>query len=99
MNFQEAFQKLPADVQTAIYSVETSRAIEQIADKHYLLIDKMGLLAEEVGLVMLGATHPKDFIRNLSDKLGIDRETAKKIAEDVNQQIFAKVRESLKIRH
>ena len=99
MNFQESFQKLPADVKTAIYSVETSRAIEQIADTHHLLIDKMGMLAEEVGLVMLGATHPKDFIRNLSDKLGVDRETAKKIADDVNQHIFAKVRESLRKLH
>ncbi len=48
---------------------------------------------------MLGATHPKDFIRNLSDKLGVNRETAKKIADDVNQQIFAKVRESLRKLH
>lgn len=99
MNFQENFQKLPTDIKTAIYSVETSQVIEQIADKHHLLIDKMGVLAEETGLVMLGATHPKDFIRNLSDKLGVDRETARKVADDVNQQIFSKVRESLRALH
>ncbi|HBT81760.1 hypothetical protein A2757_03455 [Candidatus Giovannonibacteria bacterium RIFCSPHIGHO2_01_FULL_48_47] len=98
-NFYQLLEKLPKDLQNAISGVDTADAIESIAKKYSLLIDKMGILAEETGLVMLGITHPKDFISNLSQKLGVDRETARKIAEDINQQIFQKVRESLRKIH
>ena len=98
-NFPEFFKKLPLDLREAMSSIDTSTAVERIAGKHRLLIDKMGILAEEIGNVMFGVSHPKDFIHNLSDKLSVDRETARKIAEDVNQQIFSKVRESLRNLH
>lgn len=98
-NLSEFFKKLPLDLREAMSSINTSTAVEQIAGEHRLLIDKMGILAEEIGKVMLGVSPPKDFIRNLSDKLGVDRETARNIADDVNQQIFSKVRESLRKLH
>ncbi|MBI2609786.1 hypothetical protein HYW53_01245 [Candidatus Giovannonibacteria bacterium] len=99
INFDALTEKLPPDLMDAIYSANTPEIIERISKKYGLLIDKMGLLAEETGLVMFGITHPSDFIANLKQKLGVGQETARKIAEDVNQQIFAKVRESLKKLH
>ena len=99
IDFQKLFQKLPKDVREAMGSVATSEAIENISKKYRLMINKMGRISEEVGYVMLGATHPRDFVSNLAKKLEIDQETARKIAEDINQQIFAKVRESLKQIH
>ena len=95
INFQELESKLPSDLKTAIYSADSSTAIENISKKYGLHIDQMGKLAEETGLVMLGVTHPKDFISNLAGRLGVDQLTAKSIARDVNEQIFKKVRESL----
>src|SRR3989339_560965 len=85
-NFYQLLEKLPKDLQNAISGVDTADAIESIAKKYSLLIDKMGILAEETGLVMLGITHPKDFISNLSQKLGVDRETARKFAENTRNQ-------------
>ncbi|MDP3784560.1 MAG: hypothetical protein Q8R12_00560, partial [bacterium] len=87
------------DLKTAIYSADSSTAIENISKKSGLHIDQMGKLAEETGLVMLGLTHPKDFIPHLVERLGVDKLTARNIAEDINQQIFQKVRESLKKIH
>ena len=95
INFQELESKLPSDLKTAIYSADSSTAIENISKKYGLHIDQMGKLAEETGLVMLGVTHPKDFISNLAKRLQVDQLTAKSIAQDVNEQIFKKVRESL----
>src|SRR3989338_2897850 len=92
INFQELESKLPSDLKTAIYSADSSTAIENISKKYGLNIDQMGKLAEETGLVMLGVTHPKDFISNLAGRLGVDQLTAKSIARDVNEQIFKKVR-------
>ena len=94
-NTDKLFEKLPQDIKEAMYGIDSSEAIQSISKKYNLLIDKMGILSEETGLVMLGLTHPKDFISNLSARLQVDTMTAKSIARDVNEQIFKKVRESL----
>ncbi len=96
---KEIYKKLPEDLKEAMSSVDSSEIIQNIGRKHQLTVDKMGELAGEIGLVMLGLTHPRDFISNLSQRLGVDKEKAGKIAEDANGQIFAKVRESLKKIH
>lgn len=97
--FRERYEKLPSDLREAIFSEENADKIQEISKKYSLYVDKMGELAEESGLVMLGFTHPKDFIKNLSERLGVDAEKAKEIAKDVNEQIFGPVRESLKKLH
>lgn len=96
---QQQFQNLPKDLREAIFSVDTADIIQAIAKKHKLAIDKMGELADEVGLLMLGITHPKDFINHLERRLETDPETTRNITEEVNTQIFAKIRESLKTMH
>jgi len=95
----EFYKKLPKDLQEAILSVNTSSIIQAIGKKYNLPIDKTGELADETGLVMLGLTHPNNYISNLSQRLNTDKETAKKIADEINTQIFAKVREPLKKIH
>lgn len=87
--------RLPQDLKDALFSMEAADTIGKLRIK-YNLNEKGSLLADETGLVMLGILHPRDFISDLAEKLGVDRETAKKIADDVNQQIFQKVRISLR---
>lgn len=95
----EKYKALPSELKDAIFSEEIAEKIQEIGKKYALYIDKIGELGNESGRVMLGLTHPKDFIANLSKRLGVDAEKAKEIAKDVNEQIFAKVRESLKKLH
>lgn len=90
--------KLPQDLKDVLFSEEAADIIGKLRIK-YNLKEKGTILADETGLVMLGILHPRDFIPDLSEKLGVDRETAKKIAEDINQQIFQKVRISLRKIH
>ena len=96
---KEKYQNLPQDLRDAIFSVDSANVIRQTGGKYNLMIDKIGELADETGMVMLGATHPKEFIPNLENRLGVSKATARKIAEEINSQIFAKVRESLKKVH
>ena len=96
---QEKYEKLPEDLKNAIFSVETADIIQKISKKYGLQIDQMGELASETGLVMMGLTHPKDYIKNLSGRLGVDIDTAKKIAQEVNSEIFLPVKEHLKKIH
>ncbi len=95
----ERLEKLPEDLREAIFGVETSQTLQDVGKKYSLHIDKLAELVNETGLVIVGITHPKDFIPHLVERLGVDKLTARNIAEDVNRQIFQKVRESLKKIH
>jgi hypothetical protein len=93
------YNNLPEDLKKVIFSAEIGESIKKIGEKYNLLIDKTGILGNETGMVMLGLTHPKDYLSNLAERLKIDKESAAKIGEDVNNMVFAKVRESLKKIH
>jgi len=95
----EKYKNLPLDVQEAIFSVDTANIIQKISRDNNLNVEKMGILADETGLLMLGITHPNEFIPNLANRLEIDKQTASKIGQEINTQIFAKIRESLKKIH
>lgn len=96
---QKKFALLSDDIKKAITSVDTSKSLQSIGEKYKLHIDQIGMLGEETGFVMLGLTHPTKFTSDLKNKLGLDDEIIKKIAEDVNVQIFRPIRESLKKVH
>jgi len=93
---KERFEKLPKEMREAIFSVDSSEAIQAIGKKYKLAVDKIGELADEIGLVTIGATPSHNFVSNLSRRLGVDREKARKIAQEINEQVFAKIREKLK---
>ena len=93
------YQDLPEDLQKALVSSSFSNAITEVGKKNGLAIDKVGELADETGLVMLGITSPSDYVKNLVKRLGVEQEKARAIAEEINQKIFQPVRESLKKIH
>ncbi|MFC1625295.1 hypothetical protein ACFL1O_00195 [Patescibacteria group bacterium] len=93
------YQTLPEDLQKAIFSMDTANIIQKIAKDNDLNVEKMGILADEAGLLMLGITRPNNFISNLTSRLEIDKSTAGKIGQEINAQIFSKIRESLKKIH
>ncbi len=95
----EMYRKLPHDLQDAIFSVDTAEAIRAIGEKNKLMIDKIGELADETGLVMLGLSSPSQFIPHLSERLGVSRELAGTISQEINEKIFLLIRESLKKVH
>lgn len=80
-------------------SEENTDKIYELGNKHQLHIDKIGLLDREISLIMFGVVKPQEFIPNLREKLKIDDEEARKIALEVNEQIFNPIRESLKQVH
>jgi len=93
------YKNLPNDLKTVFFSANKDETIESIGRKHNLTIDKIGELANETGMVMLGVTHPNEFIGNLADRLEVDKEKARAIAGEINEQVFKKVRESLRKIH
>lgn len=101
MNYSEQilkarFEQLPKDVKKAIMATPWEEKLNQISNKHSLHIDQAGHLGEETVLVMFGIEHTDSLIPNIVKHVEVSEEKAEAIAEDLNREIFLKVRESLK---
>ncbi len=96
---REQYKTLPKDVRDALLAVDLRKKLETITERQHLHLDQAGALENETLFIMLGLEHPKDYIRNVARELNITTDAAKKIAFDVNEQIFRPIRESLKKIH
>lgn len=70
--------------------------MQRVSNQHQLHIDQMGTLAEEIDSVLLGLEPSANFVKNIQESLQIDQATAESVAANVNNEIFLKIRESLK---
>lgn len=96
---QKRFKELPEALREAIFSAEIAETLLSIGKKYALSLERVGDLSTETSLVMLGVTHPKEYISQLQQELGVERDVAKNIAQEVNEQVFSKIREELKKLH
>lgn len=95
----QMYENLPEDLKDAIFGLEMNEIVEKIGRENHLNIEQIGDLANETGMVMLGVTHPNEFIANLAERLETDKEKVRAIAQEINEQIFKKVRDSLRKIH
>lgn len=93
---QMRFDRLPQALKSALRNVDSARVVVDIGRKYALHIDKLGELGEETGLVILGITHPAQFIERLVRHLGTTEEKARQIGQEINTEVFLKIREALK---
>ncbi len=96
---EEKFDALPDDVKNVLSSEQTSKVLDDIGTQNGLLEDRIEILVNETGFVLLGLSHPSQFVSNLATNMGISRENAEHIAKAVNEAVFAPIRESLKKIH
>lgn len=92
----KAFRQLPEELQDAITSAASVEINQTIGREYTLPPEKVALLAQEIGLVLLGFSPPSGFPKKLQERLGIIEEQAKKIASAVEQETFAPVAGPLK---
>lgn len=74
-----------------------TKAVQDIGSKHQLHIDQMGALEGEVAAAMIGVTKLEDLTANIAEALSIEEQKASEIAKSVNEDIFIKIRESVKL--
>lgn len=96
---QKAYTSLPQDLRDAVTSVEVTENLERVAKSYGLMMDKAGEIVSEAGFVMIGLTPINEFVPNLQGRLGVSKDLATKIAQDISAQVFAKVRASMKKVH
>ena len=90
------FNALPPNLKSLLDKNEVGASVQSIGVKHRLHIDQIGLLESEVELTMLGFIKPEEFSADLVDVLGLDRMTAVSITQDLNENLFLKIRGLMK---
>src|SRR3989338_782676 len=92
---QEKFESLPDDVKGAITSTNIDEVLQEIGQKYKIHLDKLEDLSDETGLVMLGLTHPKNYLSHLKGRLEIPEDLAREMVAEVNEKIFKPIKDSL----
>jgi len=93
---EEKYRSIPDNVREAISSTEVNEKLQEIVNKYKLQLDEGEELTKEIGYVMLGLKSPDSFVKNIQRATELNRETAEKVAEDVNNIIFKDIKDSLR---
>ncbi len=91
--YRTKYQEAPEEILDLMDSDATTKVIADLNQKY--AITKQGARAYEVGCVLLGITHPKDFRERLGANLQISPEKSAELARDINRDIFANVKGQL----
>lgn len=93
---KERYDTLPDDLKKSIVSSNYQSTLIEIAKKYQLNVAQLGGLELETTLVMFGFEKPTDYSFNIEQELGISEDVAQKITRDVDERVFANIRDSLK---
>jgi hypothetical protein len=93
---EDRVKKLPPEVRDVLASDELHKKIVGIGEKHHLHIDQIGVLEDEVVLVMMGLANPGDLAEELTKQSSLELPKAEEVVADVSQEIFLPIREAMK---
>lgn len=96
---QKRFASLPPSLKQILKSFDAAAAVAAAGKKCGLHIDQTGILGDETGLVLLGFTHPADFVSELKNRLELPEETILAAAKEINMSVLLKIRDALKEVH
>jgi len=91
----ELYQKLPPELQEAIFSEETANNIYSVCEKNGIVDDKIPKIAKLTGDILLGLLPPEDFQASLELDLDLKSDLAKKISQEIHRFVFYPVRTKL----
>ncbi len=93
---RELYNKLPKELQEAIFSNETAEYIKNICERYEIKkSEDISLVAKLVGDVLLGISATDDFQKSLETDLNIKKEEAKKISQEIYRSIFYPVKPAI----
>lgn len=86
------FDILPAQLKDAILSEDTAEKIRKICERHKIEEEDMSEMAGMIGNVLMGLLSPENFFVALQIELGIEKEKAQSIFQEVNSFVFFPVK-------
>lgn len=92
---QEFFQRATPEIQGLLVGDEVNKAAAVLGKLYSLPVSKYVPLKNIITFLLLGITEPKDAVSEIEKDLGVDEETATKIAKDMDKTILQKARVAL----
>ena len=92
--FWKLYAKLSPELKNAVSAEETGNHIYDIS-KRYGIPENIDGLSEYVGQVLVGVLPPDDFQETLEKDVGLKKEVARKVAQEINRFIFYPVKPNL----
>ena len=91
------YDKLPQELQKAIFSEETADDIFNVCEKNG--VEEVSEVAYYAGLVLMGFLLPQEFEKVLQKEINIPKDAAKEIAREINRFVFYPVKPALEQLH
>lgn len=91
------YEKLPEQLKGAVFSAENADYALSVCERYE--ISECSQLASLIGLVLMGVMLPRNFESALVKDLGLDSDTAQRVAQEVNRLIFYPVKQQLEDMH
>ncbi|MDO8663340.1 MAG: hypothetical protein Q7K28_00655 [Candidatus Wildermuthbacteria bacterium] len=92
--FWKLYENLPRELKDALFSEETGNNTSEICKK-YEAEKNLGEIVDCIGAVLVGVLPPEDFQKELEKEIKMEKETAKKVAQEINRFIFYPVKPAL----
>lgn len=89
------YQKIPKELQEAIFAEETAEHIGTICERYDIQEEIISEIAKQIGNVLLGILPPEDFQETLEKEIKLKKDVAKKVSQEINRFIFSPVKDSL----
>jgi hypothetical protein len=94
--FWKLYETLPQELKDAIFSEETGNDIHDVCQNNDTTEHIDGIV-DMVGQVLVGMLPAENFQEEIEKELGIEKDIAKKIAQEINRLIFYPVRPALEV--
>jgi len=92
----EKLHSLPRELREAIVDADLENLTENLRAKYGLHIDQLGRLIFEVNLILVGLVPNREFQSRIVKNVGVAEDVANLITYDLNRELFAKIRASLR---
>src|SRR3989338_2898830 len=93
------YNKLPEELQEAIFSLETAEDIGSICDTYGVTDERGTEIAKQAGYVLMGLILPQEFSGVLETDVRLPKTLADAIARDINRLGFYPVKPALEQLH
>jgi hypothetical protein len=93
---KEQLKRIPENLRKCVSGSSWSDSVSRIAKQFNVPQDKTIDLENEVFFVLLCLEPPKDFVENIKKEIGLDENTARKIADSINGSVFSPVMRDIK---
>lgn len=94
---KERFDALPDSIKEVILSSHYEESLIEIGKQYNLNVEQLGIVERETTLTMMGLTPVRDFEAELTREIKIDALKGSQIVKDINEKIFLKIRDLLKL--